>query len=517
MNTLKSYKNYFPSVIEYLKLTESYDKFINNSYAIGKDEIYIPCYYLSVLHIKNIGKQKVYDIEVKDTHNFVANGAVVHNCIKDTELLQQLVDHQKILISILQLANVTHVPVSYLITRGQTVKVFSQLLRKARQMGFLIPHTNFNENEFAIIVKSNNHGLVTPQNIIQYIDIDCGKQIQTNFSGELVNKPLRINGKLSEVLDENTFIILSDIEITKTYYNTRGKMQNKILPLKSISPYETLIDDTFTGATVMEATPGFYSNNIAVEDFASLYPTIIISRNLCYSTFVNDPQYDKIKDIKYERLEWDDTIEYKLKHTCEAIGKSGKSRGMICGKPAFFEIPTSTKIEYVCRIHDPLKKTRDGKLQKKDVSYDYTIVQPRTIIENGIELIKEKGVLPSMLEELYTERKNIKKDMKIAAKEENWLLYNILDHRQLGVKISLNSSYGFLGRKHGSLILKELGSIVTSIGRKLLEESKEYVETTFVDYIRENNLITHTLTDKGITSEWPRKQKLEFLDKFRSI
>jgi superfamily II DNA or RNA helicase len=38
--------------------------------------------YRIVKKVENLGFQNVYDIEVKDNHNFVANGVVVHNCHK---------------------------------------------------------------------------------------------------------------------------------------------------------------------------------------------------------------------------------------------------------------------------------------------------------------------------------------------------------------------------------------------------------------------------------------------------
>lgn len=40
----------------------------------------------------------------------------------------------------IEMARVTGVPMSYLLTRGQSIKVFSQLLRKARTRGFLLPN-----------------------------------------------------------------------------------------------------------------------------------------------------------------------------------------------------------------------------------------------------------------------------------------------------------------------------------------------------------------------------------------
>jgi hypothetical protein len=210
----------------------------------------------------------------------------------------------------------------------------------------------------------------------------------------------------------------------------------------------------------------------------------------------------------YEPIEWDDKVEFKLKHTCEGVGKSGKSKGLVCGKQAYFEVEG----KYFCRIHDPHKKSRgpDEKYQKRDVSYKYTIVQPH-INENGERV--NVGVLPSLLEELYSERKKVKKEMAKALQNDDKTLADILDSTQLAIKVSLNSTYGFLGRCQGNLILKELGSIVTYVGRKLIEESKEYAEGQFLDYVKRNKLVTQKLQVKSTNLSAHEKQRI--LDKFK--
>lgn len=47
---------------------------------------------------------------------------------------------------------------------------------------------------------------------------------------------------------------------------------------------------TFEGATVNEPLKGLYKDPVAVLDWKSLYPAIMMSCNLCHSTFVDDPQ-----------------------------------------------------------------------------------------------------------------------------------------------------------------------------------------------------------------------------------
>ena len=61
-------------------------------------------------------------------------------CLKDAYLPQRLLDKLMMLYNFVEMARVTGVPMSYLLTRGQSVKVFSQILRKAAQRGLLVPN-----------------------------------------------------------------------------------------------------------------------------------------------------------------------------------------------------------------------------------------------------------------------------------------------------------------------------------------------------------------------------------------
>ena len=450
-------------------------------------------------------KQNKHDVSVKEIFDYYENGdpkqikVIGEYCIQDTVLLQRLVDKQLILTNIMQLANVTFVPIGFLTTRGQTIKVFSQVLRKARQMDFLVPHTNFNEDSYPLLIKTKDPLTFDETSIGEYIEINCGK---TQIGNAL--KPLKIMAKISELIDDTNIIVLSDTEIQKEFYNIKFTYKRDEYTITRLWSNEDAIDNSFTGATVLEPTLGMYiEDNIAVLDFASLYPTIMISRNLCYSTFVFDDNYRDIPNVNYETIKWDDKVEYKMRQTCQGVGKSGKSKGLVCGKQAYFEISGG----FYCRIHDTCKKTResDEKCQKRDVSYNYTIVQPHTD-ESG--QICNKGVLPALLEELYAERKRVKREMAKAASEGNKLLESILDSTQLAIKVSLNSCYGFLGRGQGNLILKELGSIVTAVGRMLIEKSKEYAENDFMDYVIKNNLLQQKIEYKDFQLTESEKEKI---------
>lgn len=49
---------------------------------------------------------------------------------------------------------------------------------------------------------------------------------------------------------------------------------------------KTVVEGMYEGATVLEPKVGFYEKPIATLDFASLYPSIMMAHNLCYSTLI---------------------------------------------------------------------------------------------------------------------------------------------------------------------------------------------------------------------------------------
>jgi DNA polymerase elongation subunit (family B) len=391
-----------------------------------------PYYNLNYIAGEILGESK-NDVTPKQIFQFYENGkpdeirTIAEYCIQDSELLQRLVDKTKIFVNICQMSNVTNVPIEFLVTRGQSIKVFSQIWKKARQMGFLVP---------------------------------------------------------------------SEIVIDR--------------------------DVTFTGASVLPPLNGLYSNPIAVLDFASLYPTIMIAHNLCYSTFLfKDSEgnfiSDNISDVNYELIEWEDEIEddtlIKSKKTCENIMGTGLRKGEICGKQAYFE----ENCIFYCRVHDPEKKERSPQEKCKmiPVDYSYKIVQ------------SQKGVIPSLLEELYTNRKKVKKLMNAEIKraevfmKENKIeeannakfLADIFDQQQLAIKVSLNSTYGVLGARHG-LVIQALAAIVTNRGRKMIEQSKQYSQNIFSDFVKENKLFTDVITFKKL--DLTETEKVKYL-KMREI
>eukprot|EP00488_Nonionellina_sp_1-RS-2012_P001116 TRINITY_DN176_c0_g1_i1.p1 TRINITY_DN176_c0_g1~~TRINITY_DN176_c0_g1_i1.p1 ORF type:complete len:197 (-),score=62.11 TRINITY_DN176_c0_g1_i1:144-734(-) len=119
-------------------------------------------------------------------------------CLKDSVLPLKLIAKLQTTINLIEMARVTGVPINFLITRGQQIKVLSQLYRSAKSKNLIIPFREYNREANA--AKADGVG--------------------------------------------------------------------------------------FEGATVIEPKRGYYKEAIVTLDFASLYPSIMIAHNLCYTTMI---------------------------------------------------------------------------------------------------------------------------------------------------------------------------------------------------------------------------------------
>lgn len=87
-----------------------------------------------------------------------------------------------------------------------------------------------------------------------------------------------------------------------------------------------------------------------------------------------------------------------------------------------------------------------------------------------------KGLLPQILQELLGARKRAKKDLKEA---DDPFVRAVLDGRQLALKVSANSVYGFTGATVGKMCCLAISSSVTGYGRTMIEHTKTFVENHY--------------------------------------
>ncbi|OLL24594.1 DNA polymerase delta catalytic subunit [Neolecta irregularis DAH-3] len=107
----------------------------------------------------------------------------------------------------------------------------------------------------------------------------------------------------------------------------------------------------------------------------------------------------------------------------------------------------------------------------KDVHYHVTPIGD-AFVNSSVR----KGLLPIIFEDLLGARKVAKADLK---KETDPFKKAVLDGRQLALKISANSVYGFTGATNGKLPCLAISSSVTAYGRQMIERTREEVESKY--------------------------------------
>ena len=86
-----------------------------------------------------------------------------------------------------------------------------------------------------------------------------------------------------------------------------------------------------------------------------------------------------------------------------------------------------------------------------------------------------RAILPSVLEELLAQRKATRKLIPLQTDD---FMKNVLDKRQLSIKMTANSLYGQTGAKTSSFYEKDVAASTTATGRKLLLYGKRVIEET---------------------------------------
>merc|ERR1719154_223492 len=117
---------------------------------------------------------------------------------------------------------------------------------------------------------------------------------------------------------------------------------------------------------------------------------------------------------------------------------------------------------------------QDGSLSRLGLTPDQYIKTP-----SGNVFVKSnlrRGLLPEILQDLLSARKKAKADLK---KETDPFKKGVLDGRQLALKISANSVYGFTGAQVGKLPCLEISQSTTAFGRNMIEFTKNQVESIY--------------------------------------
>ncbi len=201
----------------------------------------------------------------------------------------------------------------------------------------------------------------------------------------------------------------------------------------------------FEGAIVLDPKPGVYLDDpIAVVDYASLYPSSIIEKNISHDTYLGD-----YKDLK-------DKLEEKDKN----------------GNLIYEEGRDYNRIQY--DNYEYVQKEGTSVVEKKNVlNEDGTkeVMDCVFLSEHNIHVEKKKGIIPMVVGELLSARSATKKLLK---KEKDENKKKVLDGFQLAYKLTANSVYGQLGAKTSCLSFKKVAACTTAVGRQKIIDAKKY-------------------------------------------
>jgi DNA polymerase elongation subunit (family B) len=302
------------------------------------------------------------DVTPKDifrmTHEGPASRAIIAKyCIQDCNLVHYLFNKVDVVTDLVEMAKLCSVPMSFLIFRGQGIKLTSYVAKKCREKGVLMP---------------------------------C------------INKGSK--------------------------------------------------DDGYEGAIVLDPKCGLYLDDpVCVGDFASLYPSSMLSENLCPSSKVWTKIHDLAGNLVLETGEKDATGNYIFDNLSD--------------------------YEYVDIRFDTYRYFRKNpKAKAEKIKSGYKLcrfAQPQ--IKDGQE---EKAIMPSILQELLKARKDTRKLMPQTSDE---FMKNVLDKRQIAYKVTANSLYGQLGAKTSTFYEPDIAASTTATGRLLLTFAKRVVEECYAD------------------------------------
>jgi DNA polymerase elongation subunit (family B) len=236
----------------------------------------------------------------------------------------------------------------------------------------------------------------------------------------------------------------------------------------------------FAGGFVFEPVPGIYDNVICL-DFASLYPSIMQAYNICYTTLI-PPEFDQyVKDEDCHIIEFD-------QENAAGDDSDDDSEGGTNLEGISYMLKDEIESDFIIPGSDTdATATRaGGKKPIKTTHYRFRFYKHRI------------GLLPTLVKNLVTERRNVRNLQKDEKKDS--LVWTVLEKRQLALKTSANSFFGFLGvRNGGKMALIEGAMAITAYGRQLIGQVNEYVKVKYPGSRIVYNDTDSAMIDLGIT------------------
>jgi DNA polymerase elongation subunit (family B) len=204
--------------------------------------------------------------------------------------------------------------------------------------------------------------------------------------------------------------------------------------------------EQYEGAIVIDPRCGLYLNDpIGIGDFNSLYPSSAVSERISHDSKV----YTKVFDL-----------------AGNLVSEQGYKDSS--GRFIYDNLPD---IEYIDIPFDNFEYIDVGKKNPEKRKCGYKICRFAQI---------DDAILPSLLTELLTARKHMK---KLEEECQDPFMKNVLKKRQLAIKLTANSVYGGCGASTSTFYEIDIASSITATGRLLLTYAKKIIEECVKDIV----------------------------------
>jgi DNA polymerase elongation subunit (family B) len=205
------------------------------------------------------------------------------------------------------------------------------------------------------------------------------------------------------------------------------------------------MDEAYEGAIVLDPKCDLYLDNpVACVDYASLYPSSMISENLSHDSKVWTREYDLAANL------------------VEEYGEKDKN-----GNYLYDNLPGYEYVNVTYDTYRYVRKTPSSAAEKVKAGHK---------ICRFAQFPDGKAIMPSILEELLIARKTTR---KLIPQQTDEFMKQVLDQRQLGYKLTANSLYGQCGAKTSTFYEKDIAACTTATGRLLLIYAKKIIEECY--------------------------------------
>jgi len=400
-------------------------------------------------------------------------------CIKDCVLLIDLMNKLDILSANIGMANVCSVPLSYIILRGQGIKIQSLVSKECKNENYILRELEKKNDdssyEGAIVLPPiKGMYLEEPVSVLDYASLYPSSMIASNISHEGIVKTEVFKGKdanLEEIEEINLQNIKNGIEFRnyQKYIEKIEDFDSKEFEeeLKSYNKFP-LLDSIYVKSLKKRFIRKCKCNLFITEKYYNTKDR----RNNDIEEFKKSCKESYIKLSDEEKEKYELNVYYPLSKFLDS-------------EIYFSAYENIDYVNYIKICFDTYKGKGDKKekvgVKRITFAHPVDIEQYDDVNTYPDQTISKRGIMPKILRKLLKARKDTRKKIPL---EKDEFKKGVLEGLQLGYKLSANSLYGQCGASTSAIFKQDVAAATTSTGRQMLNLcssfAKQYYDCTIV-------------------------------------